>query len=715
MLSAVAAAVIVLAAPCASDGRQSDSVTVFHCAFGDDWDVNYDGWPDRWERKTGIDYPHYVNIAIHDDDGVESKKCLNIDLDGAAAAVASPPIPVLSRFSYVFEGRLKNEGLKYSAVVLSVEFCDAAGRVLQMVKSEPISTTNGWQSVPIGPVEPRDRATDHAILRLTVVRGSKGDLQGHVSLTDLSLERLPRIDVVTNNPCNVYTDRNSVSVKCELSGIREQDPEIDFQLLDGSNQVLQSERSHLKAQRIVNKLNRGSDAAEKSDAPDGYEGSIDWKPTIPDYGFYRISVRMSTADHTAAGAAGESQLAPPRTVDLVVVPPLDMPKRGEFGWTLPEGDQPLSFQDLSRLLPQVGINWTKVPVWFDANDQQRGDELIRFVELLGASNIDVVGIIDRPPSKLKIGGRAVRDLSIADILSQDSATWSTALEPVMSRLALRVRWWQLGRDTDASLITQPKLNKRIEDVRTALFRFGQEVRLGLCGDWEAADAHHGKVSWDFAQLSLPSETSEKKFETLLAKEHSNTAQRWITIDPPPAARYQARSDEGSGIAAAPIQSLLGGPAYALPAWIQTADDAPRKNEVSRTARASAFVHRLVAAKLNGADAIIITNPFDDQNGLMSSDGMPAELLLPWRTTAAMLGGAQYLGRLQLPNDSPNEVFLRPDGQVVMVVWNDHPVRELLYLGDNVRQYDLLGARTCSLCKTANKRSTFGRLHHSCSV
>ena len=43
-------------------------MNVFHCTFGEDWDVNYDGWPDRWVRKTGPDYPHYVNIGIQDDD-----------------------------------------------------------------------------------------------------------------------------------------------------------------------------------------------------------------------------------------------------------------------------------------------------------------------------------------------------------------------------------------------------------------------------------------------------------------------------------------------------------------------------------------------------------------------------------------------------------------------------------------------------------------------
>jgi hypothetical protein len=76
--------------------------------------------------------------------------------------------------------------------------------------------------------------------------------------------------------------------------------------------------------------------------------------------------------------------------------------------------------------------------------------------------------------------------------------------------------------------------------------------------------------------------------------------------------------------------------------------------------------------------------------LMRADGMPAELLLPWRTTAAMLGGAQYIGQIQLPGGSENRIFLRGDGQVVMVVWNQEPVREVLYLGDHVQQIDLLG-------------------------
>jgi hypothetical protein len=108
------------------------------------------------------------------------------------------------------------------------------------------------------------------------------------------------------------------------------------------------------------------------------------------------------------------------------------------------------------------------------------------------------------------------------------------------------------------------------------------------------------------------------------------------------------------------------------------------------ARATEFVRRLVAAKVSGADAIIVAKPFNNENGLMRADGMPAELLLPWRTTAAMLGGAQFIGQMQLPGGSENRIFVRGDGQVVMVVWNREPTREVLYLGDHVQQIDLLG-------------------------
>ena len=105
----------------------------------------------------------------------------------------------------------------------------------------------------------------------------------------------------------------------------------------------------------------------------------------------------------------------------------------------------------------------------------------------------------------------------------------------------------------------------------------------------------------------------------------------------------------------------------------------------------------------GAKAIIVSDPFNDENGLMRASGMPAELLLPWRTTAAMLGGAEYLGQMQLPGGSENRIFLRPDGQVVMVVWNPSRPGKCC-----------ISARTCSRSTStdaASRRRRNARTNH----
>ncbi len=46
--------------------------------------------------------------------------------------------------------------------------------------------------------------------------------------------------------------------------------------------------------------------------------------------------------------------------------------------------------------------------------------------------------------------------------------------------------------------------------------------------------------------------------------------------------------------------------------------------------------------------------------------------------------------MQLPNQSKNWLFLRQDKQVVMVIWNELPAEEVLYLGDNIERYDVWG-------------------------
>jgi hypothetical protein len=125
-------------------------------------------------------------------------------------------------------------------------------------------------------------------------------------------------------------------------------------------------------------------------------------------------------------------------------------------------------------------------------------------------------------------------------------------------------------------------------------------------------------------------------------------------------------------------------------WV-TLKPLPR-GQYSTTARVIDLVQRMMAAKIHGADAIFAADPFSTEDGLLNDDGTPGELLLPWRTTALLLGGSDYVGSIQMPGGSHNHIFARED-DAVMVVWNDKPIEEVIHLGDKVRRIDLWGRRT----------------------
>ena len=101
----------------------NDSVPVFKCFFGDEeWDVNYDQWPDGWTRSEDVDHASYTRIAIESgEEGIEGKQ-LVIHPDGSSVRIASPPIRVLPKFSYIIRLKLKEKGIRHGEIRVSLEY-----------------------------------------------------------------------------------------------------------------------------------------------------------------------------------------------------------------------------------------------------------------------------------------------------------------------------------------------------------------------------------------------------------------------------------------------------------------------------------------------------------------------------------------------------------------------------------------------------------------
>lgn len=645
------------------EDRHPEAIELFQCDFEEDTDLNYDLWPDQWTRRTGPGYPRYVDVEITDQDAAQKDRSLNIRLDGGAATAYSPPIAVRDIFSYVLEGQIKTEGLKFDKAYISLTFFNDKQQPVETYYSERFQETGGWVKVRIGPIAPKNTNLDLAVIGLHL--GPQGevdeDLTGNAWFDDLWFARLPKMTLETADGGSVYHDDEKIQVKCNVSGILERDPTVIFELVDVGRQSLARQESKLEGKVVARKTEKISELFGKKAHQDenwdvGYAGDIQWEPPIDQNGYYEIRATMM----------GSSGLMHRRVMTVAVVSRDTVPEKGEFGWSLPDGEQPLDFQRMFDLLVTAGVNWVKFPVWYNDDDLDRANNIARFAERLNKHHINVVAVIDKPPADIRNLFGEQETMLVANVFAEP-LLWRPYVEPILTRLSLTVHYWQLGADGDVSFVGYTNLQDKLRQIRQELRTSGQDIELGIPWRWMAETPEGKDPPYGFLAYSIlpPSGSLEDllpmtkdELGIYLDKSHGKTT-RFATIYPLPRSKYTPEE------------------------------------------RARDLVEKMVAAKIHRADAAFISKPFDREYGLMNENGSPSELLLPWRTTARLISGTEYLGSIQLPSKSHNHVFARGN-RTVMLVWNSRETNETLYLGEEVKIIDLWG-REVSPQQEGNKQ------------
>lgn len=633
--------ILILAAPAAAPtaSDQTDAFRAFHCEFESEVDQNFDNWPDGWTRRAGRGYPRYLKIAIQKDrpgptgsvaDNPPANRSLRINLDGGAAVVYSPPIEIGSRFSYVLQADLKTEKLRHNFAFISVSLYDRAGKRLESLRSKNFQALPDWTRVRLGPIHPKHAESVSAMVELHLEpTGRRSDLVGAAMFDNVELLRLPRMALRTNRNHNLYTSPDDLQITCDVSGILEPSPFVTLEVLDVNNTVVATTR-----QRLNGRADEQPNAT--NDSQRGFAGTITWRPPIVRNGFYRVRALID----------GQSETMLERDMSLVVLSEQPNPESGDFGWSLPPSEDPQSTKRLAGLLRHVGVNWVKFPVWASDEDGRWAENIAEFAERLSANKIEFIGVLDQPPKEARrLFGNGER-VPVATIFV-DEELWQPVVEPLVSRLSLYVRWWQIGGDKDTSFVDFPDLERTIASIKTHFEKFGQETKLGIAWHWMHQSPADKNPPWEFLSLTEDPPFTRRELESHLAGDANPTSRRWISLQPLERSRY--RLDDR-------IQDL---------------------------------VTRMLAAKMGGADSVFVQNPFDAERGLMNPDGTPGELLLPWRTTALLVSGKKYIGRITMPEGSENLIFADQQ-ETVMVVWNNRAVSETLFLGHNVRHVDLWG-------------------------
>ena len=346
---------------------------------------------------------------------------------------------------------------------------------------------------------------------------------------------------------------------------------------------------------------------------------------------------------------GKTGVANRREVSLALARSLPTPAAGEFGWSVPHGEETLTLTQLAEVMGHSGCNWCKFPLWDESQPANREEQLVWFAERLGLRRIELVGLLSDPPEALLKQLFGAESQQAAGIFSMPTQIWYPSLEPIMTRLSLKVRWWQLGLDRDQSFVGYPELGKKIEQLKKQFTRYGQRVYLGMGWSW-LKELPAEKPTWDFLTFSAePPLTWEEQVSYLRATKNSGCL-RWVVLDPLRREHY-------------PLET-------------RTAD----------------LAMRMIAAKMEGADGVFVPQAMSDSTGILNRDGTVGELFIPWRTVAHLLAGAKPLGSLQLPSNCRTQVFQRGE-EIVMAVWSDQPTSVPLFLGEDARQIDLWGSET----------------------
>jgi hypothetical protein len=464
-------------------------------------------------------------------------------------------------------------------------------------------------------------------------------LTGTVRFGEVWLGRLPRIRLWAANRHHLFTDAEEATVTFGASGLSSEESSVVFRLEDVSGTLLAEERLRLKTGPTPADRPPLPEASSKE--PPNRMDLVPWSPPLPGPGFYRIEATV----HDGSGVVHRRKLS------LALIGPQPGPPGGPFGWTLPDGDNPLPPEELSQLVRESAIGWVKYPLWCDEQiGEEEGKELVRFSQELASQGIELVGLLHQPPPTLQKRFGEVK--SPAEIFTGDVALWYPSLAAAISRMGIRVRWWQLGHDKDPALVGYPNLAEKMAEIRARLHGLGHEAGLGFGWDWgkPLPDCAEGEPPWQFLALSHDPPLSREALSSHLDATRNALLRRWVALEPLPR----------------PDQSL--------------------------EARVHDLFEKMMVAKVHGAEGIFISDPFGTDHGLMNDDGSVGELFLPWRTSASMLRGTRYLGSIQLPGGSENHVFTR-GLDAVMIVRNDMPQEEAVYLGGDVRQVDLWGRTT----------------------
>ena len=627
-----------------------------------------DGFPDHWTRKEGIDndilFPVHINIAIAENPNPFGNYVLRMNMEGGAAAVFSPKIPIRTGMSYTVSTHVESSNTVFNEIFIRILFYgNNTARPIHIEDSRKIGNTNGWQRISVGPITADMPNVTSVAVGLYVTPTGRQDFGSQVNFTNVEIRESPAVSLEMANTEHLFSSHRGLDARCQFRGLDPKQHTVLFILEDVFGNIIRQREfdlmigNHPASQFIITPQN----------VHNIIHGAATWRDLpILSPGFYKV--RVATPEsyiqtlRLPADQTFDDPLGNIEPLTFAVMSPGSFRAGGDFGWSL-DG---WTLDDIIKTMPtisQSGLSRLKLPVWITTETTpQHREDLLHLCNRLSQQQVQLIGLLQPVPPDI-VQKIPTNQINAAMILGNNPQSWGESLQLSLRTLSLLIKDWQWTSDNDSSLVDQffdytgsmpPAGEARFSAFQRAFDRNQFGFGIGMAWNWyqQVPDEEFPLTNF-FLNFSVDSSVTSEYAASALAGMSSLPFRRLVSVSPLPADDYTLET------------------------------------------RITDFVQSLVLLKAAGVDGIFLAAPKNEQTGILRQNGTPNELYLPWRTTATLLTGSRLLGSITLPNRSRNYCFDLGAGRCVMVVWNDwatadKPVLETLYLGNELDTIDVWG-------------------------
>jgi len=578
-------------------------------------------------------------------------RCFELQMDGASAEVIGPMVRLDPRYSYGLEASVQCTQLNGHQAWLELELLDSNSKPVSNSATEILKGTANWKRVQCFSAMDEQHEFRFARVRILVKRNEGREFRGVVRFDNIRINRVPRLELHSNLKLNIAHPGQECEITCTAIGInnKEENPSVRFQLLNELGQVVEQ-----KSERLLPAVEQRSQPSNSSGDSNHY---VSTKPenhrasgSDSANGQAKWNLQLDTPGHYVARVflGKHASRIRDKELPLAVVDALPLESQGPFGWSLPPGLDNEQLRNIPQLARTFGASTIKIPIWLDVNEDAAAiDQIAWLIERLQTQQVQCVGVIDQPPASQRKQFNDSDDLLPIVTIFQNKAIWEPLLDPILSRMTMKLSWFQLGSDSDHSFLANEKLLQTIAEIRSSVQTYSQELHLAIAWPWLDGLPQGQAIAWEATQLSIQPDLRAEELPSYVASKAHESTTKWLTLDFLSASKY----------------SLLD--------------------------RIRDLTERIVMMKKLGISAAYLTKPMDPDVGLFNSNFEPQVISVPWRTLVEHIGPAIYVGKVTLPSGSQNHIFQK--GKIgFMVVWNDNAKEEQLYLGTDVDAVDLWG-------------------------